>query len=126
MASDLNDLIEIPRETLEIELKEWLDLSDPSCGPTSPVTSLLGPIMGAAISIFGFKDDLRREQKRPHRLQSALPHRIDVHITLFQHGIRPYGGLDRRVLAVVLCEDVGGAVTFPVDQVVQILARCTL
>ena len=29
MASDLNDLIDVPRETLEIELKEWLDLSEP-------------------------------------------------------------------------------------------------
>ena len=28
MASDLNDLVDTPRETLEIELKGWLDLNE--------------------------------------------------------------------------------------------------
>ncbi len=31
-------------------------------------------------------------------------------VALIEHGVRPHGGLDRRVLAVALHEDVGGAV----------------
>ena len=32
-----------------------------------------------------------------------------IHNTPLQHGIRAHGGMDRRVLAVLLYEDVGGA-----------------
>ncbi len=35
---------------------------------------------------------------------------IAVQVILLQHGIRPHGGMDRRVLAVPLHEEVGGAV----------------
>ena len=44
-----------------------------------------------------------------HRPQYPLPHRIPVQVASLKHGIRPHGGTDRRVLAVALHEDVGGA-----------------
>ena len=45
----------------------------------------------------------------PHRPQHPLPHGVAVQIALLQIGVGPHGG-DRRVLAVLLHEDVGGAV----------------
>ncbi len=45
-----------------------------------------------------------------HRPQYPLPHRIAVQIALLQHRIRPHGGLDRRVPAMLLHQEVGGAV----------------
>ncbi len=41
---------------------------------------------------------------------TPLPRREPVQVALIEHGIRPHGGLDRRVLAVAPHEDVGGAV----------------
>ncbi len=43
-------------------------------------------------------------------LDFLVPHRVAVQVALIEHGIRPHGGVDRRVLAVLLHEDVGGAV----------------
>ncbi len=45
-----------------------------------------------------------------HRPQYPLPHRVAVQVATLKHGICPHGGMDRRVLAVVLHEDVGGAI----------------
>ncbi len=42
--------------------------------------------------------------------QYPPPRRIAVQVAGLKHGIRPHGGMDRRVLAVVLHEEVGGAV----------------
>ncbi len=53
----------------------------------------------------------------PHRPQNPLPHRVAVQVASLEHGIRPHGGLDRRVLAVPLHEDVGGAVDVEVEAV---------
>ncbi len=44
-----------------------------------------------------------------HRLQYPPPHRIPVQVATLKHGIRPHGGMDRRVLAVLLHEGLGAA-----------------
>ena len=49
-------------------------------------------------------------QKLPRCLYDPFPHRVAVEVALVEHGIRPHGGMDRRVLAVLLHEHVGGAV----------------
>ncbi len=51
-----------------------------------------------------------RPLQLPHRPQYPPPHRVPVQVALLQHGNRPHGGMDRRVLAVLLYEEVGGAV----------------
>ena len=45
-----------------------------------------------------------------HRPQYPLPNRKPGQVALLKHRICPHGGMDRRVLAVVLHEDLGGAV----------------
>ncbi len=42
-----------------------------------------------------------------HRPHYPLPHRVAAQVALFEHGIRPHGGMDRRVIAVLFHEDVG-------------------
>ncbi len=44
-----------------------------------------------------------------HRPQHPTPNRVAVQVALIEHGIRPHGGLDWGVLAVVLYEEVGRA-----------------
>ncbi len=70
MASDLNDLIDVPRETLEIELKEWLDLSEPVVRANIARHLAALANQGGGYLVFGFTDDLRRDQKRPPSLDS--------------------------------------------------------
>ncbi len=41
-------------------------------------------------------------------LEYALPHRVAVQVALLKHGVRPRGGMDRRVLAVLFHEHLGG------------------
>ena len=64
MASDLNDLIEIPRETLEIELKKWLDLSEPVVRANIARHLAALANYGGGYLVFGFEDDLKRRCKR--------------------------------------------------------------
>ncbi len=52
-----------------------------------------------------------------HRPQYPLPHRIAVELALLKHGIRPHGGMDRRVLAVLFHEEVGAAVDVEIGAV---------
>ncbi len=49
-------------------------------------------------------------QKLLNRFDHSLPYRVALHIPFLQHGVRPYGGMDRRILTVAPREDVGGAV----------------
>jgi len=65
MPIDLNDLIEFPRENLEIELKEWLDLSESLVRANLARHLAALANHGGGYVIFGFKDDLTRDQKRP-------------------------------------------------------------
>ncbi len=41
-----------------------------------------------------------------HRPQYSLSHRVALQIAAFEHGIRPRGSLDRRVLAVLLVSHI--------------------
>ena len=45
-----------------------------------------------------------------HRPQYPPPNRVPVQVAFLKHRIRPHGGMDRRVVAVLLHEDLGGAV----------------
>ncbi len=42
----------------------------------------------------------------PHRPQYPPPHRAAVQVNLLKHGIGPHGGMERRVLAVVLVSHI--------------------
>ena len=44
-----------------------------------------------------------------HRLEYLPPHRGPVQVARLKHGVRPHGGMGRRVGAVVLHEHLGGA-----------------
>ena len=44
----------------------------------------------------------------PHRPQYPLPHPIAVQVPRLKHRVRPHGGMDRCVLAVLLHEQLGG------------------
>ncbi len=79
IASDLNDLIEYPRETLEIELKGWLDLSEPIVRANIARHFAALANHGGGYLVFGFKDDLSRDQERPSSLDS---YNRDPHIIL--------------------------------------------
>jgi hypothetical protein len=70
MASDLNDLIENPRETLDIELKEWLDLGQPLARANIARHSAALANNGGGYLVFGFKDDLSRDEKQPNSIDS--------------------------------------------------------
>ena len=43
-----------------------------------------------------------------HRPQNPLPRRVTVQVALLKHDIGPHCGMDRRVLAVLLHEDLAG------------------
>ena len=45
-----------------------------------------------------------------HRPQYPPPNRSPGQVALIEHRVRPHGGMDRRVLAVLLHEEAGGAV----------------
>ncbi len=70
MESDLKDLIENPRETLEIELKAWLDLHQPI--QRAKLARHLAALAnhGGGYLIFGFKDDLSHDQNRPSSVEN--------------------------------------------------------
>ena len=69
MDDDLKDLIENPRETERIELKEWVDLGDPI--QKANLARHLGALAnhGGGYLIFGFKDDLTHDENRPSSLE---------------------------------------------------------
>ncbi len=39
-----------------------------------------------------------RPLQLPHRPQYPLPHRVPAQVARLKHGIRPHGGVDRRIL----------------------------
>lgn len=66
--SDLTDLVDYPRETLDIELKEWVDLKDrvAQAKLAKHIAALANH--GGGYLIFGFCDDLSRAPARPSDL----------------------------------------------------------
>ena len=78
-----------------------------------------GPGAGAGLSV----NHLTRLWPCPLQLldrpQNPLPRRKPVQVASLKHGIRPHGGMDRRVIAVVLHEEVGRAVDVEVGDKAQ-------
>ncbi len=69
------------------------------------------PLPGKALKVAadGYSvNRLTRLRHRPlqllHRPQYPLPHRKPVQVARLKHGVRPHGGMDRRVGAVLLNE----------------------
>ena len=87
---------------------------DPETGlfgiaPDFAMRPRLGLPRTALISVSGLAGLRLRPLQLPHRLENPLPHGVADQVALLEHGIRPHGGLERRVLAVALHEHVGGA-----------------
>lgn len=68
MESDLADLVDVPRETLDIELKGWVDLDDKVA--RAKIACHLAALAnhGGGYLVFGFTDKLERADGRPERL----------------------------------------------------------
>jgi hypothetical protein len=68
MAIDLSDLIEFPRETLDVELKEWLDLKNGLV--RAKLARHLAALAnhGGGYLVFGIKNDLSIDEQRPSSL----------------------------------------------------------
>ena len=68
MIEDLSDLIDAPRETLEVELKQWVDLNDSMvrAGLARHMAALCNH--GGGYLVFGIGDDLTIDPDRPSSL----------------------------------------------------------
>lgn len=66
--SDLTDLVDFPRETLEVELKGWMDTSDKVA--RAKIARHIAALAnhGGGYLIFGFLDDQSRDPNRPANL----------------------------------------------------------
>jgi hypothetical protein len=69
MNDDLADLVDNPRETLDVEVKGWLDLDDllARANVARHISALAN--YGGGYLVFGFSDDLKRDENRPHSLE---------------------------------------------------------
>lgn len=69
MADELKDLVDNPRETMDIEIKSWLDLNDRFVKPK--VARHLAALAnnGGGYLVFGFNDDLTLDQNSPATLE---------------------------------------------------------
>jgi hypothetical protein len=65
MDTDLADYVDFPRETLDVELKQWIDLTDGVA--KAKIARHLAALAnhGGGYLIFGFNDDLTRALDRP-------------------------------------------------------------
>jgi len=63
--TDLDDLVDSPRETLEIEMKRWLDLDDPVVRAKLARHAAALANHGGGYLVFGFNDDLSQDSARP-------------------------------------------------------------
>lgn len=69
MNADLADLVDNPRETPHVEVKGWLDLESPlnRANLARHIAALAN--YGGGYLVFGFSDDLTRDQNRPQSLE---------------------------------------------------------
>ena len=69
MERDLRDLIENPREDLEVEVKSWLDLKDKV--QRAKLARHLAALAnnGGGYILFGFRNDLTKDENRPSSLE---------------------------------------------------------
>lgn len=70
MNTDLADLVDNPRETLDIEVKGWLDLDNGMARANLARHIAALANAGGGYLVFGFSDDLTRDQNRPQSLES--------------------------------------------------------
>jgi hypothetical protein len=68
LAADLADLIDAPRETLDVELKGWLSLSENQARASIARHVAALANHGGGHLVFGFRDDLTRDPARPTSL----------------------------------------------------------
>lgn len=63
--NDLSDLVDSPRETLDVELKGWIDLADKVA--RAKIARHIAALAnhGGGYLVFGFRDDLSRDPNRP-------------------------------------------------------------
>ena len=108
ISSDLQDLVDNPRETLEIELKNWLSLDDDST--RSKLAKHIAALAnhGGGYIVFGFNDDLTVDANVPKNLGSyshdsftgiikrylSPPFQVDVML------IKSAAGTDHAILRV--------------------------
>ncbi len=65
MIEDLSDLVDNPRETLEIELKNWVELKDPVVRANVARHMAALSNHGGGYLVFGIRDDLTIDPDRP-------------------------------------------------------------
>ncbi len=108
MTIDLTDLIDNPRETLDIELKQWLDLSDNV--NRANLARHMGALCnhGAGYLVFGFCDDASIDPNRPASLRAYshdaingivkryLAPSFDCHVA----GVESSAGVEYRIVRV--------------------------
>lgn len=69
MFEDLSDLVDNPRENLEVELKQWMDLED-KCNRATVARHLAAlSNHGGGYLVFGIRDDLTHDPARPPSLE---------------------------------------------------------
>ena len=83
MTIDLTDLVDNPRETLNIELKSWLDLSEGvnKANIARHIAALCNN--GGGYLVFGFQDDFSVASDRPasldaYKLEAQVPRACDT------------------------------------------------
>ena len=69
MDNALQDLVDNPRETMDVEVKSWIDFSDPSVKPKIARHLAALANNGGGYLVFGFNDDLTRDQNYPASLE---------------------------------------------------------
>src|ERR1019366_7882760 len=107
-ATDLSDLVDAPRETLEIEIKSWLDFNDGVVRAKLARHAAALANHGGGYIVFGFKDDLSVDPARPASL--AIYNR-DTFTGIFKKYLSPLFQCE-----VVLVEDKSGQ-AFPVVRI---------
>ena len=86
MRNNLNDLVGFPQETLENEYKSWMKLKDNVV--RAKVARHLAALAnhGGGNLIFGFKDDLTPEEKRPSSIDD---YNRDTFTNIVKHYLQP-------------------------------------
>jgi hypothetical protein len=108
MTIDLTDLVDNPREMLDIELKQWLDLSDNV--NRANLARHMGALCnhGGGYLVFGFRDDASIDPNRPASLEAYnhdaingivkryLAPSFDSHVA----GVESSAGVEYRIVRV--------------------------
>ncbi len=84
---DLADLVDNPRETLDIELKSWLDLNDNvnKANVARHIAALCNH--GGGYLVFGFRDDLTVDPDRPASLDAYNHDTLNAIVKRYLHPV---------------------------------------